>query len=459
MGLPEPQRSVVPLPFDSWVSMFGLDGLGYPTIRQTLQGTVEEIGPDFTGLSEGAFKRNGIVFTCMATRQLLFSQARFQFQELRKGVPGDLFGNETLSILERPWPNASTDDLLARAIQDVDLAGNFFAVRRPNRIRRLRPDWMTIILGSENEADTDAWDIDAEVIGYAYHPGGIYADREPVLLTPEQVAHWAPISDPVAHYRGMSWLTPVIREIQGDSAARDHKLKFFENGATPNLVVSLDLDDPDKFKRLVENMDNEYKGIANAYKTLYLAAGATATPVGSDMHQLDFKAITSAGEVRIINASGLHAVIVGASEGLQGSSLNSGNFTAARRLVADKTLRPLWQSFAGAIESIVPAPGGSRLWYDDRSIPFLADDVKDSAAVQAQQSSAIRQLVDAGFDPETVIDAIVAGDFKRLQHSGLMSVQLLPPGTTANPEPTNGATPPDEAGRDLLSQLARSYPE
>ncbi len=443
MGLPE--RTVFrPMNFDMLAGLLAsYDALGYPTIRQTLNGEVEEIGPNFGGLALGGFKRNGIIFTCMATRQLLLSEARFQFQELRNGVPGDLFGNRDLALLENPWPNATTSDLISRAVQDVDLAGNFFAVKRRDRIRRLRPDWVAIILGSENEVDTISTDIDAEVVGYAYYPGGYDSGVDPVMLLPANVAHWAPIPDPEAGYRGISWIEAVRREITGDSAARDHKLKFFENGATPNMVVSLDLDDPEKFKRLVEEMDTEYKGLANAYKTLYLAAGATATPVGTNFQELDLKGITGAGEVRIINASGMHAVIIGASEGLQGSSLNSGNFTAARRLVADKTLRPLWGSLAGALQSIIPTPGGARLWYDDRHIPFLADDVKDAAEVQAQQSSAIRQLVDAGFDADSVIDAITAGDFKRLNHSGLMSVQLLPPGTTAKPS-TNGTEPMSE---------------
>jgi phage portal protein BeeE len=441
MGLPE--RTVFrPFNIDQLAQLLtSYESLGYPTIRETLNGEVEEISPNFSGLAIGAFRRNGIIFTCMATRQLLFSEARFQFQQLRNGTPGDLFGTQDLALLENPWPNATTGDLLSRAIQDVDLSGNFFAVRRSNRIRRLRPDWVSIILGSDNDVDTVSTDIDAEVVGYAYHPGGYDSGDDPIILPPSEVAHWAPIPDPEAGYRGVSWIEAVRREIIGDSAARDHKLKFFENGATPNMVVSLDLDDPDKFKRLVETMDTEYKGLANAYKTLYLAAGATATPVGSDMKQIDFKAVQGAGEVRIAAASGIHPVILGLGDSLTGSSLNQGNFTAARRLTADKTMRPLWRGFAGAMQTIIRTPSGSRLWYDERHIPFLADDVKDAAAVQARHASSIRQLIDGGFDPDAVIDAVVSNDLKRLlgQHTGLVSVQLLPPGTTANEAPQEAA--------------------
>jgi hypothetical protein len=443
------------IPMDEWVSYFSLDNwFG----RTTMASTSEEIESNFAGYVTGAFERNGIVFACMLARQMLFSEARFQFQQMRGGRPGDLFGTQALAPLEKPWPGATTGDLLSRAIQDVDLAGNHFAVRRAGgRIRRLRPDWVTIILGSENDDDADSWDIDAEVIGYIYHPGGRYSDHDPVYLLREQVAHFAPIPDPLAAYRGMSWITPIIREVIADSAARDHKVKFFENGATPNLFVSLDIDDPDKFKRWVEGFDAEHSGSANAYKTLFLGAGSTASVVGNSFQQIDFKVVQGAGETRIAAASGIHPVILGISDSLQGSSLNQGNFGAARRLTADKTLRPLWRNYCGSMETLIDVPEASRLWIDDLHIPFLADDVKDAAEVQAQQSSAIRQLVDAGFKPESVIDAITAGDLKRLEHSGLMSVQLLPPGTTADeqgtPPPADEPTPDD--GRALIAQLAQ----
>ena len=167
----------------------------------------------------------------------------------------------------------------------------------------------------------------------------------------------------------------------------------------------------------------------------------------------------AAGENRIASASGLHPVILGLSDSLQGASLNQGNFTSARRLTADKTLRPLWGGLAGALQTIIPTPGGSRLWYDDRHIPFLADDVKDAAEVRQMNTSAMRQLIDGGFEPDSVVDFITSGDYKRLKHSGLTSVQLLPPGTVAdNPAPEEPPPPTDNGnngdnGRSML-QLA-----
>ena len=445
------QRSFPLMTLDDYIGQYlNLDTIPY-RLNQTIQGTIEQIEASFSGYVSGGMQRNAIVFAAMVARASIFSEARFQFQQMRNGRPGDLYGTAALSVLERPWPGATTGDLLARASLDVDNAGNFFAVLRRDRIKRLRPDWVDIVLGSENDPDIEAGDIDAEVIGYIYYPGGRYSDRDPEFLLREQVCHFAPYPDPLASFRGMSWLTPIIREIQADNAATSHKVRFFENGATPNMVVTVDIDE-DKFERWVESFEQKHKGVANASKTLYLMPGTTVDVVGKDLKEMDFRVTQGAGEVRIANASGMHAVILGLSEGLQGSSLNQGNFSAARRLVADKTMRPLWRNLCGSMEMIVPPPSGSRLWIDTSDIPFLREDAKDAAEIQQQHSASIRQLVDAGFDPASVVDAVTAGDLKRLQHTGLVSVQLLPPGTTANDAPS------DELGRALVRLMARHQP-
>jgi hypothetical protein len=424
------------LSVDQWLSFLTFGGLQYPFIpTQTLQGSKEDIPNSFAGYVTGAYKSNGIVFACMLARLLLFSEARFQFRRLTDGRPGDLFGNKDLYILEKPWSGATTGDLLTRAIQDADLAGNFYGARRNGNIKRLRPDWVTIVMASKSAPDQEAFiggDIDAEVIGYAFHPGGPASGRPPQILLPEEVCHFAPIPDPTATYRGMSWITPVLREIMGDSAATTHKMKFFENGATVNMVISLDPSiQKDKFESWIRVFEDQHKGVLNAYKTLYLGGGASVNPVGANFQQMDFKVTQGAGETRIAAAAGVPPIIVGLSEGLQAATYS--NYGQARRRFADGTMRPLWRNFAGSMQRIITTPGNAELWYDDRDIPFLRDDETDRAAIQQQEAQTIRTLVDAGFKPESVVDAVTNHDYGRLVHTGLFSVQLQPPGTVAAP--------------------------
>ena len=423
-----PARSV-PWDYDEFYNQVTMGGITYRLPHQTLLNDSTPIGADFVSLVQGTYQSNGVVFAAIQARLMLLSQARFQWQRMVKGVPGELFGNPELAIIERPEPGKVTADLLARASVDVDLAGNSFTARRGNRLKRLRPDWVDIV--------TSGHDSDAEVVGYVFYPGGRYSGEDPELFLPEEVAHLAPLPDPLHNYRGMSWLTAIISEIVADSAATAHKTRFFENGATPNMIVTVDQPTKELFDQWVSKFEEGHRGLSNAYKTLYLTPAATAEVVGANLQQMEFNALQGHTETRVAMASGVHPVILGASEGLQGSSLNQGNFMAARRLVADMTLRPWWANFASSLEVILPPPPGARLWYDERHIPFLAEDVTSAAEVQAKQASTIKSLTDAGFQPDDVVGAVMAGDLARLKgkHSGLFSVQLQPPGST-EPDPT-----------------------
>lgn len=448
MRLPWQKRSNLPITLDELMSLFSYNGVAYPLgMNQSISSKQEEPGSDFRGYIDGIYKQNGVVFACIAVRQLLFSEARFQFRQRVNGRPGDLFGTPALKTLEEPWKNGTTGGLLTRMIQDSDLAGNFYGHRtRTGGIERMRPDWVTIIMGGPEGAQIG--DLGVEVIGYAYKPGGPASGRDTVILRPEEVVHFAPMPDPAATYRGMSWLGPVLKEIMGDGAASTHKLKFFENGATPNMTVTLDkevsADAFIKFKRL---FDEQSEGLANAYKTLFLGGGADVQLIGSNMRQMDFKTVQGHGETRIAAAAGVPPIIVGLSEGLDSATYS--NYGQARRAFADLTMRPLWREAAGALAPLVDVPAAAELWYDDRDIPFLQEDMQDAATIQAAQAVTMRELVNAGYDPETVKTFVSSGDPAVLQHTGLVSVQLQAPGAQSP------SAPADEPARMLADYIVR----
>jgi hypothetical protein len=111
------------------------------------------------------------------------------------------------------------------------------------------------------------------------------------------------------------------------------------------------------------------------------------------------------------------------------------------------TLRPLWRNAASSLAKLVAVPSGARLWYDPRDIEFLKEDRKDAAEILSTSAQTIKALVDAGYTPDAVVDAVDAGDLSRLtgQHSGLYSVQLQAPGSTEPapaPEPVAPPAPP-----------------
>jgi phage portal protein BeeE len=441
----------------------------------------ERIENDFEAYVQGAFKENGAVFACVQARMMVFSEARFGFRRFEKGRPGQLYTNNELELLQKPWPGGTTGELLARMEEDVFFAGNFFAtvvddqgrvgkraVGSGRRIVRLRPDWVTITVGSKTRGAQDPNAIDARILSYVYEPkqtAGMFGTGQPfgkkVVLLPDEICHYSPLPDPVYRFRGMSWLTPMLREIEADTNATIHKKQFYRNSAVPNMVVKFDREtDEEVFDEFVEKFDENHQGAWNAYKTLFLMGGADVTPLSHDFRQLDFANTQGKGEARISAAAGVPASWVGFSEGLQGSGLNAGNYNAQRRRFADGTIRPLWRMASASLAVLVNVPTGAELWYDERDIAFLREDAQDRANIMQTSMSAINSGIMSGFEPDACVEAIRDDDISKLigKHTGLVSVQMMSPRSMEKEQETAQVFLTQAQAAQALS-LARFKPE
>ena len=287
---------------------------------------------------------NVVVFSCILARLQVFSQARFQYRELRNGRPGDYFGTSGTGDPGTARARPHHVDLLSRMETDASLAGNWYGVKDGNRLRRLRPDWTAIALSGDEE------DPDAEVAAYIYFPGGPHSGKPPVAYLPDEVAHYAPIPDPLAKYRGMSWITPVIREIMADSGFREHKIKFLEKGGSRNFLYTVDKTSMsgDQFTPFVGDYRRLYENADGAHRDIWLRAAVDATPLGSHFSEMDLKKVQGAGETRIAAAAGVPPIVVGLSEGLESATYS--NYGQARRRFVDGTIRWLWQNAAASLE-------------------------------------------------------------------------------------------------------------
>jgi hypothetical protein len=429
MGMMDRLRTVFWPPlqpsYDNSWPFANIGGNAYPLgLNQTLLGKEERPDPGYSGLVAWAYQTNAVVYACEQARVQLFSEASFEWES----YTGRRFTDKALQLLETPWPNAVTSDLLMGMLLDADLGTDSFTVRLDNTLARLRPDWTTVI------TDLDVWNPRARIYAYSYLPGGPGSGKEPIVFLREQVAHFKTSPDPLSPHRGMSWLTPVIREISADIGMTEHQRSFLLNGASPNLVISLDpAVSKAAFDQWVASFQGQHIGVKNAYKPMFMGGGAKVESVGTDFSQLDFKQVRGGGETRIAAAAGVPPVIVGLSEGLQAATYS--NYSQARRRFADGTMRPLWRNACGSLQTILNAPVGAELTIDDSDIAFLQDDMKDRAEIQSTNAAAIGQLVKDGFTPESAVLAITANDLTKLDHTGLYSVQLQPPMPEGPPEP------------------------
>jgi hypothetical protein len=405
-----------PYPFDVFPAS-SMPGSPVEVGRGTFEESVKTLGA-----------RSSIVNGAIDARSSLMTQITFKFRDVRD--VSRLFGTEALLPLERPAPDTTRHDLLARVEPDIAHHGNFYARRTPDgRVRRLRPDWVQILVGSNERVDDPMLAADAELVGYVYKPGGRYSDHPGQLLAPTEVAHWAPRPHPTAVFMGEAWLTAVWREIAADLQATDQVSKFFENASTANMVIKPPeaVNTPEMFEEWVDVFDGAHRGARNAFKNIYVQAGSDVAVVGADLGKLGMEDLQGGFETRVSSASRVPATVALFREGNKGSSMNGGNYGQIRRMWADGWFSPYAEGFCASMARIVNVPADSELTFDPERVLMLQEDQKDAAEIRMQNAGTMRTLADAGWKPDATVEFVRNnGDLRRLigQHTGLPSVQV-----------------------------------
>jgi hypothetical protein len=408
----------------------------------------EAVLPQFAAWAQKAHASNSVVFSAFLIRMMLFSEARLCWQALDDK---HLFGNTDLSLFEHPWgPDSITGDLLARMEQDAGIAGQAYIWAPPeeDRLVRLRPDWTTIISELVHASRGGHY---RRKIGYwTEPPKGVTGQGEGQFYPAAEVCHWAPIPDPAADFRGMSWLTPAVRDVAGDDGLSQYKIKYLENSASPNLLIKYAAKLQDAtVDKIRERMAARHGGVDNAFKTLVLDQGADVTVIGNSLAQMDFSNVAAAGSERILAASMVPGVLVGL-EPLRGAGKG---YQESMHKLADLWARPQWRSACGALGQLVNVPAGNRLWFDTADIAALQDGALQRGQTALVNMQAVLTGRQAGYTRESITKAVNAGDITKLvpdpaaappanqpvQHQ----LPQAQPGATATPLPagTQGRLP------------------
>jgi phage portal protein BeeE len=403
--------------WDGWGGQGPASGASVLTTSYGQNGN-EAIIPSLISNNVTAFACNSVVFGATVARVMLFSEANFAIQDMETHKLSGQFVTDgrkstSLDILENPWPDGTTGELLARMMLDVDIAGNAYIWNTGTQLVRLRPEWVTII----SELVPDALGrYFRRVIGYYYDPPEPYRDQAgpPALFTEDEVAHWAPIPDPVALWRGMSWMTPIIREVAADNGMTEYKIKYLQNAASPNLLIKYTQKiGQTVVNRIRDRINDDHGGVDNAFRTLILDEGADVTVIGNTLEQMNFSTVQAAGENRIVIASGVPGIVIGSKEGLMAATYS--NYQQAMRRFADLTMRPLWRSACACLAKFVNVPTGSRLWFNASDIAALRQGEKEQADTTLVLATAAAALVREGYEPESVTEAVMSGDLSLLK--------------------------------------------
>jgi hypothetical protein len=376
----------------------------------------------------------GPVWAVLDRRISVMGEARPTWQRYKAGRPDALYSSRDLQILKTPWKGGTWRDLVSACETDVAAGGNSFWIRENNELVRLEPDWVAIVAGAFLVDDIE---VGHRLLGYGVQRPG----HQAINFAPEQVAHYKPGAPTHTPFRGESWLASVASDATSDMEMTSYKGNYLRNGAMPSIAVTYDPQiTQDQLEAFVPVFASKFSGPMNAGKVMHMLGGRDVKTVGATLDQLAFKAVQGAGETRIAAAAGVPSTVAMFSEGMQGSSLNAGNYGASRRLFGDIKIRPLLGELCDAFSTLVKPPADSRLWYDEAGVSFFQEDVTDEANIRLLRGQLLRTLVETGYEPDACLAAAVTGDFDGLRgkHTGLTSVQLQPP---TNGEPPAPATP------------------
>lgn len=357
--------------------------------------------------AQQAYETNGVVFACTLVRMMMLAEAAFKFRSL---ADKHLFGNPDLRILEYPWPGATAGELWARMEQSASLTGNAFVAKVETDELLMLPANEVVIV---SEVVTSSTGVKYKrPIGYDWDPSrlpGVSRNGDAQFFTTDEVAHWSPIPDPMARFRGMSWLSPVLREVNADTAMTTYKTMYMDHGSPVTAVKYARPIKAETIDYLMDRIQAKNGGVANAWRPLIFDQGADPVlAVGLDA--LDFRNIQAGGELRICAAAGVSPILIGLRNAEAGES-----YQAAMRQLADMHMRPLWRSACASLQKLVPnIPAGVQLWYDTSDIAALQAAETEKAQVTQVSAAAILTFVQAGFTRNSVILAVTSGDLSLL---------------------------------------------
>ena len=418
--------------FDNYVKVAGNT---YPRTDFMAGSAPDRADGTFVDLVNKIHKQSGVIPAAVYARAALVSQTRFRFAHW--SVPVTSVVPSSTSTMDLRALNAvGRSQLLHRMEQDISYAGNAFLVRGRNGARhRLDPSRVTFVLGSDS---TPTWDqdvlasvpYDMTTIGIVYNPNvDARGTAERVVFLPGEFAHFMPEPDPIASWRGESWVASLTAEAALEGQIVNHQSKFFTRGTVPSLVFLTDGMDDEQLSDASQRAGEVFGGTENAFKNMFLSGVTDVRNVSADFSSIGFDSLHGSIEVAVSMRSRIPAAILGTRDSLAGSSLNAGNFNSARRLLTDGFLNPHTWALCDALTPLATPPSaGVTLAPDLSGVMFLQEDAADAAAILQVQMATIGSAVTSGYDPTDAVGKVVAGDLTGLKHTGLASVQLQPLG-------------------------------
>lgn len=368
----------------------------------------------------------------------------------RRYSTGDVGSDQRVEIIDHPAltllnnPNSMQTGFEFRegSQQHLELTGEtFWVVDNDNALGV--PTNMWYVQPHRMEPVTDP---NGALTGWIYiGPSG---EQVPLKLN-EVILEKTP--NPEDPYRGMGPVQSIMPNIQQQRYATEYQRNLFLNGAEPGGTIEVpnSLSDQE-FDELIDRWRESHRGVARAGQVGVLENGMKWVPSSNTNKDLEYGELRLANRDEMREAWRIHKAMTGTSDDVNRANAQTAEevFVAwqiiprlnRRRDTLNNKLLPLFKSMGEGVE----------FDYDDPS-PRNAE---AAATELADKASAAQTLINAGFDPDDVLEVVglPAMDMAAVAPSVVPQV----PVASDKPSVSNKIT--NQAAEDVYQQLAEDFP-
>lgn len=324
---------------------------------------------DLEKYAQEAYQKNYVAYT--AIRDISIKCARIPlivFNEKDEEIPD----HPVLELLNKPNPFMGRSFLWESTFSYYLLTGNGFLVGiGPTRNPVPRELWPLIPFNVEIQTDQNG--IPTEYV----HRAGTKESRYPMLNGKSAVLHWRTFN-PFDLFRGMPPLQAAAMAVDRHNESMRWNLSLLMNGAKPDGIFTVEVTennpsgrlDPDQFKQLKKQVDENYTGSGNAGRPYLMEGGVKWQQMSISPKDMDWLEGTNMSARDIANALGYPPVLLGIS----GDSTYN-NQKEARQSLYEDTVLPLNESFIDMLNAwLMPVYGdGAKIKQDTDSIEILQE--------------------------------------------------------------------------------------
>lgn len=258
------------------------------------------------------------------------ADTEWKLYRLEKGERREVVGHPMMKLLSYINPFMTGNELFEAHQMYMELVGESFwyivkgkTTGKPVEIWPLPPTRMRIVPDAQQF-----------IKGYVYEFGTHHIPLE----TNEVI--FIKRNNPANPYRGIGVTQSIAVDLQSEKFAAQWNRNFFFNNAVPSAaVIYKDEITSEEFRRLKEQWDSKYRGVAQAHKMAILGGDARIEQIAFSQRDMDFWKQRKLNRDTILGAFGIPSSVMGVAENVNRANAESGEFVFARWVIKPRLSR------------------------------------------------------------------------------------------------------------------------